>query len=133
MRLSSDEGCAPTTTNTNAIITDTTNSDTNTNTTDTTNSDTNTNTTDATNSDTNTNTTDANTNNIANTTDANTNNMHTIHANTTDANTNTNTTTSPPASETCDIGADNGTDGTIASTSNEGCTYYYAPVSDTCE
>ena len=50
----SDEGCAPTTTNTNAIITDTS-----------TNSDTNTNTTDAnTNSDTNTNTTDANTNTI---------------------------------------------------------------------
>ena len=54
----SDEGCAPTTTNANAIITDTTNSDTNANTTDTTNSDTNTNTTDTTNSDTNTNTTD---------------------------------------------------------------------------
>ena len=87
----SDEGCAPTSTNTNAIITDTTNSDTNANTTDTTNSDTNANTTDTnTNTNTNTNTTDTNENSIANTTE-----------------TNTNTTTSPPASETCDIGADN--------------------------
>ena len=104
----SDEGCAPTST-TNAIITDTTNSDTNANTTDTTNSDTNANTTDTnTNTNTNTNTTDTNENSIVNTTE-----------------TNTNTTTSPPASETCDIGADNSTDGTIASTSNEGCTPYY--------
>ena len=69
----SDEGCAPTT-NTNAIITDTSaNSDTNANTTDTTNSDTNANTTDTTNSDTNANTTDTtNSDTNANTTDANT-------------------------------------------------------------
>jgi hypothetical protein len=91
---SSDEGCAPTTTNTNAVITDiSTNSDTNANTTDTTYSDTNANTTDV----------------------------------------NTNTTTTPPASETCDIGADNSTDGTIASISNEDCTPTTAPVSDTCD
>jgi hypothetical protein len=87
----------------------------------------NVNTTDSsTNSDTDTNTTDSSTNNIANTTDASTNNI----ANTTDAN--TNTTTTPPASETCDIGADNSTVGTIASISNEGCTPITAPVSDTC-
>jgi hypothetical protein len=80
-----------------------------------------------TNTSANTTDTNTNTNTNANTTNTNTN------ANTTNTNTNASTTT-PPASEICDIGADNSTEGTIASTSNEGCTpTTTTPVSDTCD